>query len=123
MMIIVNLAGVLLICLIVWWFWLHKTEEGDRNTGDLIINVANGTYMPSQIEMPAGKPSKIRFLRMDESPCSEVVVFSEIGVSQELPIGEVTEVALPALAAGDYAFTCQMQMYRGSLSVKEESHE
>jgi plastocyanin domain-containing protein len=118
-MLIANIVGFSLIFLIVWWFWIFKSEavisEGDK----IVIKVANGTYEPSRISLSAGKSSTLRFLRTDESPCSSVVVFAGLDISEDLPIGEIKEIALPALRPGEYSFTCQMQMYRGDLVVKE----
>jgi plastocyanin domain-containing protein len=59
-------------------------------------------------------------LRIDESPCSAVVVFADLDISEDLPIGETKEITLPALPPGEYPFTCQMQMYRGELVVNEK---
>ena len=118
-MLAINIAGLLLIALIVWWFWLYKSESDTKSGGDAVIHVANGIYDPAHISITSGQPSTLRFLRMDESPCAAVVVFADLDMSQELTVGEVSEVALPALPPGKYPFTCQMQMYRGDLTVKE----
>lgn len=59
------------------------------------------------------------FLRVGESPCSAVVVFADLSISQDLIVDEVSEVALPALPPEKYVFAHQVQMYRGGLAVKE----
>lgn len=115
----INIAGLLLIALIVWWFWLYKPEPDTQRGSDAVIRVANGTYDPAHITIPSGQSSTLRFLRIDESPCAAVVVFADLDISQDLPVGEVSEVSLPALAPGKYPYTCQMQMYRGELTVEE----
>jgi len=115
---IVNLAGLVLIGLIVWWFWLSQ-PKAQRATSDVIdIVVDGGVYTPGRIEVPAGKPVKLRFLRKDPSPCAEKVLFDDLGIAADLPIGQPVEVTVTAKQAGEYAFTCQMQMYRGTLVVK-----
>jgi len=118
-MLAINIAGLLLIALIVWWFWLYKSETDTQVAGDAVIRVANGTYDPAHIFITSGRPSTLRFQRIDESPCAAVVVFADLDISQDLAVGEVSELALPALPPGKYPFTCQMQMYRGELTVKE----
>jgi plastocyanin domain-containing protein len=118
-MLIANIIGLLLIALIVWWFWIFKSETVTSEGDEIVIKVANGAYEPSRISLSAGKSSTLRFLRIDESPCSSVVVFAGLDISEDLPIGEVKEIALPALPPGEYPFTCQMQMYRGDLVVQE----
>jgi plastocyanin domain-containing protein len=117
MNVIVNIAGLGLVVLIVWWFWLSKprTRRAAAEVIDVIVD--NGVYDPPRIEVPAGRPITLRFLRKDPSPCAEQVRFDDLGITAELPVGEPVTVTIPPQAAGEYAFTCQMQMYRGSLRV------
>ena len=77
--------------------------------------VDNGVYTPSRIEVPVGRPIVLRFLRKDASPCAEKVLFDDFGISADLPVGEPTDVVIVPKQAGEYEFTCQMQMYRGQL--------
>lgn len=115
-MILINLTGLLLVALIVWWFWLYQpTEIADAAQ---VILVENGTYQPSQIKLAAGQPTTLHFLRRDASPCAETVQFPALEISETLPLNQTRAVRLPALGAGDYVFHCQMQMYRGTLRVE-----
>jgi len=59
----------------------------------------------------------LRFLRKDPSPCAAKVIFADLGISADLPIGEERELRLEP-PPGEYEFTCEMNMYRGSLLVK-----
>ncbi len=118
-MILINIAGILAIGLIVWWFWLYESGASVYEIEDGVIRVANGTYDPAHVAIAAGQPATLRFMRVDESPCAAVVVFPDLDISQDLAVGELSEVALPALPPGKYPFTCQMQMYQGELVVKE----
>ncbi|GAB5450265.1 MAG: cupredoxin domain-containing protein [Halioglobus sp.] len=118
-MIITNILGLLLIALIVWWFWLYKPEAVASDGAQIIIKVADGIYEPAQISLPAGVQTSIGFLRTDESPCSAVVVFPDLDISEDLPVGTLKEVLIPELESGEYPFTCQMQMYRGNLVVRD----
>ena len=114
----VNIAGLILIGLIVWWFWLSK-PKAQRVAGRVIdVLVDGGVYAPARIEVAAGRPVTLRFLRKDPSPCAEKVLFDELGVAADLPLNEPVFVFLPPAKRGEYAFTCQMQMYRGTLVVK-----
>ena len=116
-MIFINLIGVLLIFLIVWWFWLYKPEKVLLNDSNLIITVENGIYSPAHIEVEKNKPIVLTFLRKDASPCAELVLFPELDISATLPLNKPIEIKLPQLEEGDYAFHCQMQMYKGKLTV------
>lgn len=117
MMLWINLLGLLLIALIVWWFWLYKPQEVLSEPG-LTVRVENGVYNPARLKVPANAAFTLQFLRKDASPCAEVVVFPELDISENLPLGQSKEVLLPALQPGTYHFHCQMQMYRGELWVE-----
>ncbi len=117
-MLIVNVAGVVLIGLIVWWFWLYKAKEVTLDDPALVIVVENGTYHPARIKLAANQATELRFLRKDASPCSEMLLFPDLDLSESLPVNKPTTIALPPLAKGEYPFHCQMQMYRGVLAVE-----
>jgi len=114
----VNLLGVVLIALIVWWFWLYKPAEVTASESNTVIVVENGTYQPAHISALPDQPLDITFLRKDASPCAEMVLFPALEISEQLPLNKSKTIHLPAMAAGDYDFHCQMQMYRGQLKVK-----
>lgn len=116
-MMIINIAGVLLITLIAWWFWLYQPAAVQAGDNDLVITVENGTYSPALIKLASGVPTELKFLRKDASPCSETLLIPDLDISATLPLNKLTVLPLPALSAGDYAFHCQMQMYRGKITV------
>jgi plastocyanin domain-containing protein len=104
--------------LIVWWFWLSKPQAQRVASGVIDVVVDAGVYAPARIEVAAGKPVTLRFLRKDPSPCAEKVLFDELGIAADLPIGQPVELTVTPGKAGEYAFTCQMQMYRGMLVAR-----
>jgi len=112
----INSSAFAFIVLIIWWFWLSR-PKARRETGikPIEVLVDNGVYTPSRIEVPVGRPIVLRFLRKDASPCAEKVLFDDFGISADLPVGEPTDVVIVPKQAGEYEFTCQMQMYRGQL--------
>lgn len=119
MSILINLAGLLLAGLIVWWFWLSKprNRNGSDITAETTVVVENGVYQPGLIHARAGQPLVLHFDRRDPSPCAEQVIFHGLDVSEFLDNGKVTTVTLPNPPKGEYRFTCQMQMYQGRLIV------
>ena len=118
-MLIINIAGLLLISLIIWWFWLYKPKDvAAPQEGELTITVENGVYSPAHIQLPADTATSIKFLRKDGSPCAETVLFPDFEISENLPLNKVKTIDIPPMAAGEYAFHCQMQMYRGVLKVQ-----
>ncbi|MFT6386993.1 MAG: plastocyanin domain-containing protein [Cellvibrionaceae bacterium] len=117
-MLIINSAGLLLIALIVWWFWLYKPKAAQLENNDFIIVVENGTYTPSRIILPANESVTLQFLRKDASPCAEMVLIPDLQISETLPMNKLKKIQLPAIAPGEYDFHCQMQMYRGKIKVE-----
>lgn len=117
--ILINLAGAIVAGLIVWWFWIAKPKSRkESGTQPIDILVSDGVYTPARIEVPAGRPIVLRFLREDPSPCAEKVLFDDLGISADLAVGEKTDVVVVPSSAGEYEFTCQMKMYRGVLVAK-----
>lgn len=118
MMLWINLSGLALIALIIWWFWLYTPKEVSLDQDKLSVQVENGIYAPARLKAPANTALSLQFLRKDASPCAETLIFPELDISQTLPFNQAAAVALPALAPGVYHFHCQMQMYRGELHVE-----
>ena len=117
--ILVTLGGAILIALIVWWFWFSAPQATHAASNQPIdILVKDGTYHPAAIEVPAGQPLTLRFVRHDATPCAEKVVFGSINVAADLPLGKPQIVSIGPLPPGTYEFTCQMGMYRGRLIAK-----
>lgn len=117
-MLLVNIAGLALIALIVWWFWLYRPQEVALQDDALQIIVENGVYQPARLRIPADTAVSLRFLRRDESPCAEMVIFPGLDISAALPVGKPATVQLPPLQPGEYEFHCQMQMYRGVVKAE-----
>ena len=117
---LINLAGLVLIGMIVWWFWLSKPKlQRVAGSEPIEIVVDNGVYTPGRIEVPLGERVTLRFIRKDASPCAEKVLFDDFDVSSDLPVGRPYDISFIPDKPGEHAFTCQMRMYRGSLVVRE----
>ncbi len=113
---LVSVGGVVLIGLIIWWFWVASAKTTQVATSEAIdILVKDGVYTPARIQVPLNQALVLRFTREDASPCAEKVLFYELELSLELPLGQPTEVELSLEQPGEYHFHCDMQMYRGSL--------
>ena len=117
-MMTVNVLGVLLIVLIVWWFWMYKPKAVMADKQAVTVIVDGGSYTPSRIQLEVGEITTLQFIRKDPSPCAATVVFSDLDISEELPLNKIKTINVPALSVGRYSFTCQMKMYRGELIVE-----
>lgn len=115
----VNLLAVALLAFIIWWFWVSRPGVQQADAGGLIeVIVENGVYSPANIKIPQGVAVTLSFVRRDPAPCAEKVLFDGLGIALELPLDGVETVVIGPLDAGEYPFSCQMQMYRGSLVVR-----
>lgn len=94
-MLFINISGLLLIALIIWWFWIYQQEGSARASSDMVITAENGVYQPTLIKIPAHTPQTLTFLRKDKSPCAETVIFPELEVSQGLEVDKPVTVELP----------------------------
>jgi len=119
MVILVNIIGLILILAIIVWFWLIKPKAKKLQTeGEIEIRVENGVYDPAVIQAKAGQTVRLKFLRKDATPCSAVVVFDGLDISQELPIDKPHIITIESPKPGTYPFACQMKMYQGKLIVE-----
>lgn len=117
--ILVNIAGVLLIGLIIYWFWIATPRKVAANqTLPIEILVKDGVYSPAHIQLKQGDKIRLRFTREDPSPCAAKVIFNSLGKTLELPINQSADIELQLEEAGEIDFTCEMQMYRGKLIIK-----
>ena len=85
MIIVVNIIGLLLIALIVYWFWLTQPRVKQAREQIKIV-VANGVYAPSLIEVPTQQPLILEFFRQDEAPCAQIVLFKDLNIHAVLPL-------------------------------------
>jgi len=115
---LINLSGLALIMLVLWWFFFGKRRAEIMVADQPIkILVKDGIYQPAVIQIPMGKEIKLHFLRRDATPCSEVVLFPKLNASYQLPLNETIEVRISPQSPGEIEFTCQMSMYKGKLLI------
>jgi len=57
-------------------------------------------------------------MRREGNPCASHVIFADLNRSVELPVGEFADILLTIEKPGEYSFTCQMGMYRGTLIIE-----
>ena len=118
---LVSFAGLGLIILIVWFFWLkrgdgsHAIREGTHQEISIIVK---GGYTPDTIVVKKGMPVRLNFLRQETSTCSNTVVFVDFNTSAKLPEGETVAIEFTPKKSGEFEFTCQMGMLRGRLIVE-----
>jgi plastocyanin domain-containing protein len=118
----VDVVGLALIGLIVWFFWLVKSKgvKAALTSGGYQeqMVLVKGGYTPDVIVVEAGKPVRLNFVRQESASCSEMVLIPAFGKSAALPEGETVAVEFLPKEPGEYEFACQMGMFRGKVIVK-----
>ena len=93
-----------------------QSRKSARSQSAKVV-IGNYGYDPASIRLKRGVPAKVTFLRISESTCATEVVFAEYGIRRELPLNQAVTVTFTPRKAGEFAFTCGMNMHRGKLIV------
>ena len=81
------------------------------------IRITSNGYEPMNVAVPANRKVTLAFLRSGEPNCGTKVVFPELGLTKEIPLGGMALVEIPPSPSGELRFTCGMGMYRGRLVI------
>ncbi len=119
---LIFVAGVGAIVWVNWYFAMApkaaavaKVSEGGSQ--EVTITVEGG-YTPAVVRAKKGQPLRLRFDRMEKSPCSEEVVIPAFGVRRFLKPFEETVIEVTPTVAGSFEFACGMSMLRGQIEVE-----
>ncbi|WP_264325278.1 cupredoxin domain-containing protein [Romeriopsis navalis] len=119
--VIITLAGIGLIGTELWWF-LGKSRQVQQADSSTEIQtqtiIVDGGYQPDTVVVQAGKPVHLRFQRQDSNSCLDQILLPDFGVQLHLTMNEITTVKFTPTEPGEYAFTCGMQMFRGTVVVQ-----
>jgi plastocyanin domain-containing protein len=118
--IVVVAGAVALIGLVLWYFFGPRerasaqiTQSGVQQVGITI----KGGYSPDVIVVKQGVPVRLDFYRDETTSCSDKVIFGDFGIARDLPAFRTTSVEFTPDKAGEFVFTCGMNMLRGKLIV------
>jgi plastocyanin domain-containing protein len=91
----------------------HATAA--TGTADLQLTVDGTGYHPSSISAPSGKPVRLTITRTSDEGCGQQIVFPSFNIRRDLPLNQAVTVEFTMPASGSVAFTCGMDMLRGSI--------
>ena len=87
-------------------------EQAPSVPGDAVaVTVSSKGYNPARIEIPPGRDAILAFRRTDAQNCAGKVVFPELGIAKDLPVGETVLVPLGRQNPRVLHFGCGMGMY------------
>lgn len=111
--IIFGLSGIVF----TFWFFLMKKEKEVSVKEEIDITVSGG-YSPEVITIPKGKLTKINFTRTDPTECLSEVTLADFKIKKELPLNQKISIEITPQKAGEYIYSCSMNMYHGKIIVK-----
>ena len=85
---------------------------------EIAIQVDGTGYHPAELKGEAGKPVRLVFKRTSDDGCGQQVVFPDLKIRKDLPLGMDVPVDVTMPASGKVAFTCGMGMYKGAVVVQ-----
>lgn len=119
--ILVVAGGMALIALVLWYFFGEREAVAaaatDGGVQQIKITVKGG-YSPDVVVVKQGRPVRLDFYRDETASCSEQVVFGDFGIARDLPAYRSTTVEFTPQKAGEFTWTCGMNMLRGKLVVE-----
>ena len=117
----VLIGGIVVIAFILWYFFGEReaVSAGVAESGVQEIKITvKGGYSPDVIAVKQGRPVRLDFYRDETASCSEQVLFGDFGIARDLPAFETTPIEFTPNEAGEFTFTCGMNMMRGKLIVE-----
>jgi RND family efflux transporter MFP subunit len=95
-----------------------RERETERSVQTANVVLTKDGYKPDSINLRRGVPARLTFVREAEVTCGTEVVIPEYGIKLELPLNEPVIVAFTPNKAGEFTFSCGMNMLRGKLIVR-----
>ncbi len=117
----VIVAGVAAVAFVLWYFFGEResTTAMVSKEGVQEINVTvKGGYSPDVIVVKQGVPVRLNFYRDETASCSERVIFGDFRIARVLPAFKSTQIEFTPDKAGEFTWTCGMNMLRGKLIVQ-----
>ena len=75
-------------------------------------------FTPSTITLKKGEAATLRFKRTTEETCADKVVFPELKLTKDLPVGQAVEIPIDTKDAKTLGFECGMGMYKSKVVIQ-----
>ncbi|MGH9384404.1 MAG: efflux RND transporter periplasmic adaptor subunit [Vicinamibacterales bacterium] len=95
-----------------------EAREAGANVQTATIVLTAQGYEPAKVNVRAGLPVRITFLRTTDKTCGTEVVFPSLNITRALPLNERVTIEFTSAKSGDLAFACGMNMLHGAVVVQ-----
>jgi plastocyanin domain-containing protein len=82
------------------------------------IAVTEKGFEPDRVNLRAGRPARLTFVRTTDKTCGTEVVFPSLNIKRALPLNEPVAIDFTPSKAGDVTFACGMNMLKGVVVVQ-----
>lgn len=120
----VIIGGLVLIVFVLWYFFgeRERVAAGVSAGGVQEIKITvKGGYSPDVVVVKQGVPVRLSFYRDETASCSEQVIFGDFGIARDLTAFKTTPIEFTPDKAGEFTWTCGMNMLHGKLIVEGKS--
>jgi len=92
-----------------------QVQEQGAGASRIKVMVDGQGYHPASVNAPAGQSVQLEFTRTSDQTCGKEVVFPALNIRRDLPLNQPVAVDVTMPPSGSLAFTCGMDMFRGSV--------
>lgn len=92
------------------------TEKPREQIARIVLNEKG--YQPASIQLRAGIPARLTFVRQVEATCGTEIVLADYGIKKDLPLNQPVVVEFTSAKTGEFSFVCGMNMLKGKLVVR-----
>jgi RND family efflux transporter MFP subunit len=92
--------------------------SGDARVQSARILVNEQGYDPPKLQLRAGTPARLTFVRTTDKTCGTEVVFPSLNIKRALPLNQPIDIEFTPETAGEIAFACGMNMLKGTVVVQ-----
>jgi membrane fusion protein, copper/silver efflux system len=95
----------------------ERTPQKKGEVRTIRITVDMG-YMPERITLKKGERVRLVFNRVEDSRCTDEVVFPDFDIRKKLPAFKATAIELTPTKTGTFTYSCGMDMLHGTIVVR-----
>ena len=83
------------------------------------IITVDGGYTPNVVHVKQGQPAQLKFNRVSDQGCLQQVHSEALGFNEALPLNQPVTVEVPTDQAGEFTFSCGMDMFHGKVVIDQ----